>query len=57
VKFKLDEYLPAFVREAFGEMGHDAHSVAEEGLSGAFDENVLAACIAVKRVRIRDGGA
>lgn len=63
MKFKLDENLPEFVREALSELGHDAHTVAEEGLSGAQDQAVLQACVAedriliTLRVRIRDGAA
>jgi len=52
VKFKLDENLPELVREALHELGHDAHTVAEEGLSGARDEKVLGACVAEDRILI-----
>ena len=52
MRFKLDENLPELVREALSELGHDAHTVAEEGLSGAHDDTVLEACVAEDRVLI-----
>ena len=52
MKFKLDENLPELVRESPSELGHDAHTVAEEGLAGAKDETVLQACVAEDRVLI-----
>ena len=52
MNFKLDENLPELVREALSELGHDAHTVAEEGLSGAQDETVLQACVAEDRILI-----
>ena len=56
MKFKLDENLPELVRVALNELGHDAHTVADERLSGARYETVLQASVE-KRVRIRDGDA
>jgi predicted nuclease of predicted toxin-antitoxin system len=52
VKFKLDENLPERVRESLSELGHDAHTVAEEALSGARDQAVLEACVAEERILI-----
>jgi len=52
VKFKLDENLPELVRGALNELGHDAHTVAQEQLSGASDATVLQACIAEDRILI-----
>ncbi len=52
VKFKLDENLPALVLESLTELGHDAHTVADEGLSGAQDKAVLQACIVEDRILI-----
>jgi predicted nuclease of predicted toxin-antitoxin system len=52
VKFKLDENLPELVRETLSELGHDAHTVAQERLSGAKDEVVLEACVAEARILI-----
>ena len=40
MKFKLDENLPEVVREALNELGHDAHTVADEQLSGASDQTL-----------------
>lgn len=52
MKFKLDENLPGLVGESLKDLGHDAHTVADEGLSGAADESVLEACIAEDRILI-----
>jgi len=52
VKFKLDENLPELVRESLTKLGHDTHTVAQEGLAGAQDETVLEACIAEDRILI-----
>lgn len=52
MKFKLDENLPELVRESLNAFGHDVHTVAEEGLSGARDEAVLQASIAEDRILI-----
>ncbi len=52
MKFKLDENLPEVVREALSQLGHEVHTVAEEGLAGAHDETVLKACVAEDRVLI-----
>jgi len=49
VKFKLDENLPERVRDALTAQGLDAHTVPQEGLSGARDDAVLQACIAEGR--------
>lgn len=52
MKFKLDENLPELVRDALRELGCDAHTVAQEQLSGAQDATVLQACIVEGRVLI-----
>ena len=52
MKFKLDENLPELVRESLSGLGHDVHTVVEEGLSGARDETVLQACVAEDRILI-----
>ena len=52
MKFKLDENLPEVIRESLSELGHDVHTVAEEGLSGAQDETVLQACVSEDRILI-----
>ena len=52
MKFKLDENLPELVRVSLSELGHDTHTVAQEGLAGAQDETVLQACVAEDRILI-----
>ena len=52
MKFKLDENLPELVRVSLSELGHDAHTVAQEGLAGAQDDTVLQACVAEDRILI-----
>ena len=52
MKFKLDENLPDLVRTILAELGHDAHTVAEEQLTGAPDESVFAASVAESRVLV-----
>ncbi len=52
MKFKLDENIPDIVRESLVALGHDCHTVAEEGLAGARDETVLNACVAEARILI-----
>ncbi len=52
MKFKLDENLPELVRGSLNELGLDAHTVAQEGLSGAPDSEVLLACVSEGRVLI-----
>ena len=52
MKFKLDENLPELVRVSLSDLGHDAHTVAQEGLAGAQDGTVLQACVAEDRILI-----
>lgn len=52
MKFKIDENLPELVRNTLSELGHDAHTIAQEGLSGAQDPSVLEACVAEDRILI-----
>ena len=52
MKFKLDENIPELVHGTLSELGHDTHTVADEGLAGAQDESVLHACIAEDRILI-----
>jgi predicted nuclease of predicted toxin-antitoxin system len=52
VKFKLDENLPEIARDSLSALGHDAHTVAEEGMSGAQDDTVLQTCIAEDRILV-----
>ena len=41
MKFKVDENLPAEIRDDLRDMGHDADLVSDEGLTGAPDEVLL----------------
>ena len=41
MKFKVDENLPADVRDDLRDMGHDAELVSDEGLTGSPDEVLL----------------
>jgi predicted nuclease of predicted toxin-antitoxin system len=52
LKFKLDENLPDLVRQSLTALGFDAHTVAEEHLAGAPDDEVLQACVAEDRILI-----
>ena len=53
LKFNLDENLPDLVRQSRRAIGLDAHTVAEEQLAGAPDEQVFEACIAEDRIQVR----
>ncbi|MBS1828206.1 MAG: DUF5615 family PIN-like protein [Acidobacteria bacterium] len=50
MKIKLDENLPAELAEDLSQLGHDADTVADEGLAGARDELVIAAANRDSRV-------
>jgi len=52
LRFKLDENLPRRVVPALLDLGHDVETVLSEGLSGAKDPALLAACIAENRILI-----
>jgi len=41
VKFKLDENLPGELAEDLTRLGHDAHTVHDEGLTGTGDSTLL----------------
>jgi predicted nuclease of predicted toxin-antitoxin system len=49
VRLKLDENLPDVAREAAVALGHDVDTVADEGLGGAPDPDVLAAAASEDR--------
>ncbi len=52
MRVKLDENLPVQLKCLFTESGHDADTVVEEGLGGAPDEKVAAACKGEDRVLV-----
>ena len=52
MKLKLDENLGHRVRRLFTEAGHDVHTVFDEDLSGAPDEEIFEACIREERTLI-----
>ena len=41
MKFKIDENLPAEIRDDLRAMGHDAELVSDEGLTGSPDKVLL----------------
>ena len=52
MKFKLDENFDRRLASLFEADGHDVDTVAAEGLSGAADEAVFAACRVAGRVLV-----
>jgi predicted nuclease of predicted toxin-antitoxin system len=52
VKFKLDENLPVELVTDLRGLGHDADTVADEGLCGAADPAVVDAAFASDRILI-----
>jgi predicted nuclease of predicted toxin-antitoxin system len=44
VRFKLDENLSPSLAELFAAAGHEAHSVAQQGLGGQADARVIEVC-------------
>ena len=52
MRVKLDENLPIQLKRLFAESGHDAATVVDEGLGGAPDPEIAAACIAEERVLV-----
>lgn len=52
MKIKLDENLPAALKSDLEALGHDVHTVDEEGLTGAEDESVWDACTTEARFLI-----
>jgi predicted nuclease of predicted toxin-antitoxin system len=43
MKIKLDENMPAALAEHLRVLGHDVHTVPDEGLAGAVDPEVWSA--------------
>ncbi len=52
MKFKLDENLPASAAAVLTSGGHDADTVSAEGLTGAPDQDIVAAATAAGRILI-----
>ena len=52
MRFKVDENLPLEVADLLRAAGHDAEGVHEEGLSGAPDQQVLAAAVSERRTLV-----
>lgn len=52
LRFMLDENLPRRVEPALLQLGHDVETVLSEGMAGAQDADVLAACTAESRILI-----
>ncbi len=52
LRFKLDENLPRRVEPALRVLGHDVETALTEGLAGASDPELLAACVAENRVLV-----
>jgi len=49
VRFKLDQNLPLALVPLLSSAGHDAHTTKEEGLDGAGDPLIAAACLSEQR--------
>lgn len=52
MRLKLDENVTVEAPSALAAYGHDVDTVAEEGLAGAKDPNVLAAALAATRALV-----
>ena len=52
LRFKLDENLPRRVESALRDLEHDVETAFSEGLAGATDPTLLAACTAEDRVLV-----
>jgi predicted nuclease of predicted toxin-antitoxin system len=52
MKFKVDENLPGEIAEMLRAARHEASTVAEQGLLGAADHHLLAACVREGRVLV-----
>ena len=50
MRFKIDENLPAELATVLQDSGHAAHTVEQEGLSGAPDPQIIAASDAEGRI-------
>lgn len=52
LRFKLDENIPRRVESGLRDLGNDVESAQSEGLAGAPDPDLLAACIAEDRILV-----
>lgn len=52
LRFKLDENLPRKVEPALLDLGHDVETAESEGLAGATDPRLVAACTAEDRILV-----
>lgn len=52
LRLKLDENLPRRIEPALRALGHDAETSLSEGLGGASDPKLLAACVAENRILV-----
>ncbi|MBK7954707.1 MAG: DUF5615 family PIN-like protein [Candidatus Accumulibacter sp.] len=52
LRFKLDENIPRRVEPALRDLGHDVETALSEGLAGAADPDILAACKAENRLLV-----
>jgi len=52
VKFKLDENLPVSSAAILASVGHDVDTVAAEGMTGAPDQDVVAAAARAGRILV-----
>ena len=52
LRFKLDENLPGRVQQALRALGHDVETAVSEGLAGAADPRLLAACSSEDRILV-----
>ena len=50
MRFKLDENLSPTIAGLLAEAGHDAATVAEQGLAGAEDPDIAAVCLDEDRI-------
>jgi predicted nuclease of predicted toxin-antitoxin system len=52
MKIKLDENMPAALADSLRELGHDVHTVPDEGLAGYSDPDIWAAAQREERLLI-----
>lgn len=52
LRFKLDENLPRLAEAALRDLGLDVETAHSEGLAGAEDPALLAACVAEDRILV-----